>query len=358
MQLRVDAMDASEWDAFVSGAPEGHFMQSHAWGEVQRHEGWTPHYLSLADGTSVVASALLLSRAIPLTGRRMFYAPRGPVVPGGARNLHAHLASGIRTFVHRNRGAFLRVDPYEVESPAIDGSLAGAGYRKVARDWSYWNAPKFVFWLDLQRSEDALLKGMSSGCQKDIRAGYKKGVSYTLGTAGDLPEFHRLLTSMSTNKGIAAHDEAYYSRLYEVLNRSCELRLFLARFEDKVISVGMSVRYGRKAWLLYAASDRDHFKLRINRNVQWEMIRWAHAAGCLRYDFRGTATGDPPSPADPGYGVYEFKKSFGPQFVRLAGYYDLVARRPTYGLFRFGEERALPIAYRAKVWLDERHAKA
>jgi len=149
------------------------------------------------------------------------------------------------------------------------------------------------------------------------------------------------------------HDEAYFRRLYEVMNHSCRLELFLARFDGQVVSVGMSLIYGDRAWLLYAASDRAHAKLGVNRNVQWEMIKWARDAGCTRYDFRGTATGDPPNPADPGYGVYTFKKSFGPTFVRLAGYYDLVTSPPMYRLFRLAEEKAVPAVYRAKVWLDE-----
>jgi peptidoglycan pentaglycine glycine transferase (the first glycine) len=118
----------------------------------------------------------------------------------------------------------------------------------------------------------------------------------------------------------------------------------------------MSVMLGRRAWLLYAASDRAHAKLRITRNVQWEMLKWARNAGCLAYDFRGTATGDPPSPEDPGFGVYVFKKSFGPEFVRLAGYYDLITRPLHHRLFRLGEENVVPALYRAKVWFDEKRS--
>jgi len=198
---------------------------------------------------------------------------------------------------------------------------------------------------------------MSSTCRNEVRSGYKKGVVFEQGGFDDLDEFYRLMVSTGQNKGIAVHDAEYYRVLYSTLNRSASVGLFLGRFEGKTIAAGMSVKFGDKAWLLYAASDRDYYKLKPNRTLQWEMILWAHREGCRRYDFRGTATSDPPSTDDPGYGVYEFKKSFGPEYTRLIGYYDLVINPALHALFRFGEEKALPVAYRVKTWLDERRAK-
>jgi peptidoglycan pentaglycine glycine transferase (the first glycine) len=141
------------------------------------------------------------------------------------------------------------------------------------------------------------------------------------------------------------------------VNLSGGVELFLGRYEGKTIAAGMSVRYGKKAWLLYAASDREYYKLRPNRTLQWEMIKWARREGCIRYDFRGTATSDPPSTKDPGYGVYEFKRSFGPEFTRLEGYCDLVASPTLYRLFRYAEEKGLPLVFRVKSWFDERRNK-
>lgn len=354
MDVKFDEIDGEAWDAFVARSTNAHFMQSYAWGELQRQAGWGVHRIAVVDQENIQAAAQLLSRAVPLTGQRIFYAPRGPVLTcanGDAPNL---LSSAMRSCMARARGAFLRADPYRREGDEADTALKAMGFEKVPRDWSYWNAPRFVFWLDLRGGEEALLKAMPGNTRREIRNGYAKAVEYSHGGFDDLDDFHRLLVSMSQHKGIAVHDLDYYRRLYSTLAASCKTQLFLARYEGKVIGVGMSVAFGSTAWLLYAASDSNYFKLGINRNVQWEMIRWALDLGCTRYDFRGTATGDPPSESDPGYGVYRFKKSFGPEFTRLAGYYDLVGSRSVYRIARFGEEKVLPSAYRAKVWLDER----
>jgi len=79
------------------------------------------------------------------------------------------------------------------------------------------------------------------------------------------------------------------------------------------------------------------------------MISWAKREGCTLYDFRGTAVDYPPDPKNPNYGVYSFKKNFGPELVILTGYYDLVLRRFYYKLFRFIETKLLPFLLRIYI---------
>jgi lipid II:glycine glycyltransferase (peptidoglycan interpeptide bridge formation enzyme) len=223
---------------------------------------------------------------------------------------------------------------------------------KVRRDWSYWNAPKFVFWLDLHGDEESVFMRMTSNCRNEVRRGYRNGVEFFRGDASDIEAFYRLMVETGRHKGIAFHDLDYYRRLLSIVNNVARAQLFFGQRNGKIITTGISVMYGKKAWLLYAASSPDSYKLKANRTLQWEMIRWAHAEGCERYDFRGTAASDPPSPDDPGYGVYKFKKSFGPEYTKLVGYYDVVSRPHIYRMFRFAEEKVLPIAYRLRKWME------
>lgn len=341
-----------EWDNFVVASPYGHFMQSHAWGVLQRELGWKPFYLLWRDKGEIRAVALLLARGLP--GVRIFYAPRGPVVDFADREATNAVVSGMKEFVGRERGIFLRMDPY-VSAPELErGKSLPADLIEVPRAWSYWNAPKFVFWLDLRGDEEALFKRLASGCRNEVRLGYRNGVEFSLGDESDLESFYRLMAVTGQHKGIGFHGRDYYRRLLSVVNGSARVQMFLGRHDGKIITTGISVQYGRTAWLLYAASDPGAYKLRANRAQQWEMIKWARAAGCERYDFRGTAANDPPSPDDPGYGVYKFKKSFGPEYIRMAGYFDMISRPVAHRLFRLAEDELLPAAYKVRIWLDER----
>lgn len=344
--------DRMEWDDYVSSSPHGHFMQSHAWGVFQGRSGWEPHYLHWRDGNGIRAAVLLLARKIPMLPARIFYAPRGPIIDSSSIGTSASVEEDLRAYLAKEKGIFLRADPYIVEADCNAEQAVLPDMVRVPRDWSYWNAPRLVLWLDLNAEEDTVFKRMTATCRNEVRRGYKNGVEYSQGTAAGLDDFFRVMTLTGQHKGIAVHNLDYYRQLFSLVSASAHVQLFLGRFQGAVVTAGVSIKYGKKAWLLYAGSTPDSYKLRANRTLQWEMIKWAHSEGCERYDFRGTATNDPPRPEDPGYGVYEFKKSFGPEYVRLVGYYDLVASPFGHRVFRFVEEKLLPIAYRMRTWIE------
>lgn len=344
--------DRQRWDAFVAPHEHGHFMQSHAWGTLQAQAGWQPHYCVLEDAGEIRAAALVLGRKVPGFMRELLYAPRGPVVNSYDHSSLRLLLEGIRDQLVRDRAVFARFDPYWERASCALFAAHDAPTRVVPRDWSSWNAPRFVLWLNVEGSEDTMMAKLSTTCRNEVRKGYKNDIEFGHGGPEHVEEFYRLMTMTGSHKGIAFRDLSYYKNLLTTLGASAEPQLFVGRHAGAAITAGVSIRYGHKAWLMYAASDPAHYKLRGNRTLQWEMIKWALASGCSRYDFRGTATSDPPSSADPGFGVYEFKKSFGPEFVRLTGYHDLVAANGRYRLLRFAEDDLLPLAYRARTWFQ------
>ena len=352
MHLRICSdCDPSTWDTFVGSHVHGNCLQSHAWGSLNRKMGWDTHFCILEGGSEIHGAALLLSRSIPGLGR-VFHAPRGPVVDFEDPSVTRVLTSELARYVASQAGVFVRFDPYRAESLDDGGEFSLDGTEPVPRDWSPWNAPRFVFWLSLEGTENDVMMRMESRCRNDVRRGYRNGVDFELGTEDDVDAFFRLMTLTGQQKGIAFHGVDYYRTLLSTLTGAARAQLFVGRFEGEPVTVGVSVVYGDKAWLLYAASDPSSYKLRANRTQQWEMIKWAHEQGCVRYDFRGTATNDPPRKEDPGYGVYKFKKSFGPEFTRLVGYYDLVQRPLRYRLLRVAEDYGLPAAYRLKTILQ------
>lgn len=341
--------EARQWDDFVSGHEHGHFMQSFAWGEFRKSRGWEPvRLLASRDGTPCAAMQVL--KKLGPGGLGILYAPRGPVADPGDEKALAALFDAARQAAP---GAVaLRLDPYFRQED--HDALESAGATRLPETWSYWNAPKYVFWLDLRPGMEALFKKLASSQRSEIRYPGKKGVVFVKGDASQVDAFHSMMVETAKHKGIACHDKRYYSDLMEILEQYQMCRLVFATFEDKPIATGLSIQYGRTSWLMYAASDKNYFHLRANRALQWNMIQAAADAGCQRYDFRGTATGDPPNPADPGYGVYEYKKSFGPQMVGLTGYSDVILRPWLYRGLRLAESKGLPMAYNAYASLRAR----
>jgi lipid II:glycine glycyltransferase (peptidoglycan interpeptide bridge formation enzyme) len=343
MSMRVERLDASgaaAWDAFVRAHPCGHFMQSWAWGAFRAGLGWEPIRLMAFREDRPCGAMQVLRKRLP-GGFAVLCAPRGPVADPADGEVLAALFAAARRLP--GLAASLRLDPYWTED--APSALSAAGALLLPETWSYWNAPKYVFWLDLDPGLEVLSKRLASSQRSEIRYPAKHGVTFTRGDASDVGAFHALMAETARHKGIACHGQDYYRGLLEGFGALGMADLVFAEFEGKKIATGLTVRYGDKAWLMYAASDKDHYHLRANRALQWEMIRAAAEAGCRRYDFRGTATGNPPDPKDPGYGVYEFKKSFGPEFVSLVGYCDVVFQPLLHRIFRFAETRGLPMAY-------------
>jgi lipid II:glycine glycyltransferase (peptidoglycan interpeptide bridge formation enzyme) len=343
MSLKViicEERDQQKWDEYVSDHTYGHFMQSWAWGVFKEQQGWRPmRFLALRDGAPCGAMQVLTRGVF---GKEcLLYAPRGPVLDMNDLEIMDSLLYAVKSYYPS--GITLRMDPYVREGEI--GTDVFRGLHKLPEEWSFWNCPKYVFWLDTSGGTAQVFDAFGTKQRNQINYPAKQGVVFVKGGIDDVDDFYRLMVSMSLQKGIACHAKSFFQKLFTVFCNNKMADISFAEVDGERIACGMSLRFGKKSWLMYAATDENGYNFRASRAVQWEMIKSALENGCKRYDFRGTATGRNPSLNDPGYGVYEFKKKFCPEFVVLDGYYDYVLRPISYKFFRFTEVFALPIAY-------------
>ena len=341
--VKATEEDSTIWDQFVSNSQYPHYMQSFSWGKFKEKEGWEPAFFMAMDYGIIKGIALILSKSLPVIKKSIYYLPRGPVVdPDDSKTLLFLLQNLVR-HISENNGIFLRADPYLSKSKAYDSLFKDAGFRKLPKEWSYWNAPRFVFWLKLDVGSDGILKKMAKKKRYEIRSATKKGIRFIRGDISDIQDFHALMIETADRKQIGVHNSDYYSNLLSAFKGSPKAQLFLAKYKDKTVAAGISLIYGKRAWLMHIASSTKNTHLPSSRALQWEMILWAIENGCDLYDFRGTAVDDPPDPDNPGYGVYKFKKSFGPEYIRTAGYYDFIGNKLFYSFFSIAEHYLLPL---------------
>jgi len=196
--------------------------------------------------------------------------------------------------------------------------------------------------------EAAVFSRISSRTRGKIRYAPKREVVVNMGHGDrDIEFFYRLLTNTASKKRIPVRDMDYFTSLYWTLEKAGMGRVFIARKGDEPVAAGISSRIGKVGSLLYLSND--YSVKYAGWAVQWEMVRWAIAEGCELYDFAGTATSFPPKESDKGYGVYQFKRSFGAESMAWYGYADYVFRPALYRLFRT-VERSLP--YGERLFLD------
>src|SRR5437763_2430323 len=72
-------VDAATWDGLLLHSPGGgHVLQTYAWGEFKKTQGWTPLRLTLKDGNSVVGVGQVLLRKPPGVSGVVAYCPQTP----------------------------------------------------------------------------------------------------------------------------------------------------------------------------------------------------------------------------------------------------------------------------------------
>lgn len=371
---------ASSWDPEMirSGAS---LLQSWNWGEFKKQAGWSPIRLALtrriaplsAIGTGTMSAQVLFKSVprIPLSVS-VAYIPRGPVyVPGAAideRTERAFWAGVLRAA--KKRGAiFLKVEP-NVElgegttKSDIDRKMRALGFRPAAR-----LQPARTIALDLDKSEDDLLKAMKPKTRYNLRLAGRRGVTVRrAGTLDDLRAFYNLLEVTGERDEFGIHTFPYYEHMWKVFGPGGDnsALVLLAEHPDEQeraegpVAGLLTLRFGREAIYMYGASanrGREHMP---NYLLQWEAIRWAREQGCARYDFWGIpdapAEGDGETRGESGgesdgeagkasdsvspvnarsglRGVYWFKKGFGGREIEYPGAYDYVYNRVGYALW-------------------------
>ena len=102
------------------------------------------------------------------------------------------------------------------------------------------------------------------------------------------------------------------------------------------IAAAMFMTYGDEVIYLFSGSDEKYMKeYNAQYAIQWYMIKYALKHKFKRYNFYGIQ--GLPDPSKPGYGIYKFKKGFGPKYgrvVELLGAYELPISTIFYHLHR------------------------
>jgi peptidoglycan pentaglycine glycine transferase (the first glycine) len=303
------AADRQQWNDAVNAAPRSDLLQSWEWGEFKRLGGWTPLRLLVTEGGEPVAGAQLLSRRV--MGAPSLYAPRGPWWRDDARG-QAGLAALI-AWIRRNRPAsapFLRADPL-ITDPA---PLTAQGFRPAPRQIQ----PRATIVVDLTPSDEAILAAFNSRVRYNARHALKKGVEVSEGGVEDARPFWELLNATAVRKGFVERDLSYFTQLMETFGDNA--RIFLARYEGKVVYGALIVVSGQNAYYLYGGSGGDR-SVKPSELGQYRAMLWAKRRGATHYDMWGIPYS--PDPSNPLYTVYTFKSGFGGEEVRYAGALDL-----------------------------------
>lgn len=329
-------LGAERWDAFVAAHRQGHFLQSHAWGELKAAFGWKPVRLALEREGQICAAAQILFRQLPLLA--IAYIPRGPVVDWQDEPCVAVLFREIDRIARAHRAIFLKISPPLPDQPPNHRKLHALGFEPASNI-----QPRTTLVVDLDADEEALMADMKKNTRYNVRLASRRGVTVR---RGEDPEavalFYELLLETAERQDFGIHTLDYYQEVYRLFNQAGRGILLFAEREGQVLATRWSVCFADEGANLYSATRSEGRRHKAAELLQWEVIRWGRQRGCRRYDLWGIPDQIKPNDEeslekareDPLWGVYRFKEGFGGEVVRFVGAYDRVHRPWLYRLYR------------------------
>lgn len=161
--------------------------------------------------------------------------------------------------------------------------------------------------LDLNKSEEELLKNIKKGDRYYINRAIKEGVEIKKWNTKEnikiLEEMHR---NHSKKVGYHAFSMDFIEKLYDCF--SDNITTISASYNRKVESILMTISFWKTCVYYIAASDIISHKFSPNYLCQWEAIKDAKEKWCTIYNFWGISPDE--NPKHPIAWVTKFKRKF------------------------------------------------
>jgi len=314
----VSTNQKEEWDQFII-ENNGSFLQSWSWGKFQESLGRRIWRLE-TEGLK----ALLIKYNLPLK-KNYLYCPRGPIGP-----IKAFLEK-VKEIGQKEKSIFFKIESDNRDSPL--GTVLGT--RTVPKGLSLFKSTKEIqptktLVLDISKPEEELLSQIHSKTRYNIRLARKKGV--TIEESNEkIDDFLRLSKETAKRDRFHLHPQGYYQKMLEVLGQERMIKLFLAKYQNKIIAANLICFFGQTATYLHGASDYNSRQLMAPHLLQWQAICQAKKLGLRYYDFWGIDEKKWP-------GVTRFKKGFSGQEITFPGAFDLIFQPTWYRIYNLARK--------------------
>jgi lipid II:glycine glycyltransferase (peptidoglycan interpeptide bridge formation enzyme) len=323
------------WDAFVSAAANGSYMQLSSWAAVKAVNGWAAVRLR-GEPADTVGGQVLVRRVAPLPWS-IGYAPRAPVLTSIIVDWVPVFTKAVRDHLG-GRVCEVAIDP-EIE---VDGPVGHEAPVRAALQAAGWTPrppvqPDRSRLVDLAVGEDDLWAGLRSKWRQYVNGARRAGVTVEESDATGVAAFYDIYRETARRAGFIIRAESTYRDVWRLFDAEGRARLLLARLPDGTPAAAlMLLRCGGRVVEPYGGMTEAGAHTRANYLLKWEAMRSSQAAGARVYDMWGLS--------HPG--IAHFKAGFGGREVRYIGAYRLV-------LDGIGS-RAIEVAQRANTWLARR----
>ena len=315
--------ERQEYEEFVLNHERCHFAQSLVWANLKK--GWKKEPVVIRDESGKIkASVLLLIRKMPVIKSTLVTSQRGPVCDINDKETFKELMQKVEETAKKHKAFMFKIDPDISNDDMNFKEMAKSNGFKILEEVKDINRvvqPRIVFRLDLKgkTEEEVCEQIFPSKTRYNIRYATKKGITTREGTREDIEAFYNIMKETSERDHFPIRTKEYFEELYDTLGKE-HIRILLAEYEGKPIACTLHFVFGNKMWYMYGGSMTEHRNLKPTYLLQSDSIKWAISKGIEVYDFRGVNATN----KENGHkGLYDFKKSFGPELVEFTEIYKI-----------------------------------
>jgi len=310
--------DKEVWEKAIAEIPEANFLQSWNWGVFQKALGKKVYPLQLIEKGRVLGIAL----AIVEEAKRGNYITiaGGPLLDWenkSRKKIFLELLSYLKTIAKEEKVHFIRLRLQEEENQELQKLMSDCGLKKAPMHLT----ADLTLQLDLELSEDELLKQMKKNHRYEIRKAQKENIEIKLTqNLDEIDQFYEEQLAVAEKQGFVPFSKQFLKEQFRVFANDDQAALIHAFKDGKLLATAFILFYGNEAVYHYGISTDLNHKYPGSTACQWAAILEAKKRGLKRYNFWGI------NPKDENQhrfaGVGRFKRGFGGQEVQYLAAYD------------------------------------
>lgn len=282
-----------------------HPLQSKEWSEFRKEWG---------NDISMTKLGLIIFSKIPYTKYTV-----GTYIRGKTPN-KTNLFE-LKRIGEQKKAIFIKIEPNQLKTKKLVDELKKLGLVTGKRLFTPTS-----FWINLEMSEEDLLKSFSSKTRYNIRLAQKHGVEIKIDNSDEAFNKYLELTQ-ETNKrqGFYSHTPRYHKLMWKHLKGKVA-NLLVARYKGEIVSTWILFNNKDFLYYPYGASTDRHKEVMANNLMMWEAIKFGKKLKLKTFDLWGR---------EEGKGFTKFKEGYNPKVVEFVGSWDLVINKPLYTLYTF-----------------------
>ncbi len=334
-ELKRSIIESEQWDPFVRSHEYGHPFQLSGWGELKKTVGWQSRLIGYFQDDELVTGAQMLFLPAPLTGRKLAYVPRGPLLAPDSYEI-GFVLEDLALVAKENKAFYLKIEPAWLESDADIDKPWRRSKETIIHEKTLITNLK-------HENEEQITAQMSQKARRFARKAVKEGVEVCqLEDESQLDTVYELYKETSARAGFGIHPQKYHDDCYQYLGDNNEI--LLAYKQDRPVAFLWGAHTDQVGIYLYGGSNQEGRESYANYVLQMELIKRYFNKDIKYYDLNGALAG----------GVASFKSAFASEEIDWIGALDLPINKPIYSAWSKANPLLKPLAKSLKRLKESR----